>query len=153
MWKVPLHLLFPPSENSIRPDYHIAWSFFPSLNSWPKWQLLQGLSLVILVEINSPTWHSFFFHPHLCLLILERGERRERGRETLMWERNIDQLHLIYSWDQTHNPGMWPGIEPATFWSRGWCSNQLGHTGQGPTWLAFLLYFPSYIFLHSTYYY
>ena len=31
-------------------------------------------------------------------------------------------------------PGYVPclGIEPTTLWSRGWCSNQLSHTGQAP---------------------
>lgn len=42
----------------IRPDYHIAWSF-PSLNSWPKWQLLSGAIPGHLIgNIHSTTWHS-----------------------------------------------------------------------------------------------
>ena len=50
----------------------------------------------------------YFFNTHLriCLPILERQERKEKG--------NIDQLlpiHTLTS-DQTHNPGMCPDQEP-----------------------------------------
>ena len=50
-------------------------------------------------------------------LFLERGEGG-RGRETLMWERNINWLPLACpqpgTWPQPrHVP--WPGIEPVTF--------------------------------------
>ena len=51
------------------------------------------------------------------------GEReRDRDRQTLMWERNIDQLPLIHgpSRDQTHNPSMCPDQEknphPLSIW-------------------------------------
>ena len=40
---------------------------------------------------------SFFLNPHprTCLLILERGKGRKKGRGTLMWERNISWLPFI----------------------------------------------------------
>ena len=48
-----------------------------------------------------------FFNPHLsiCLLILEREERREKQREKYQCERNIDPLPPIHAptRDQTHN--------------------------------------------------
>ena len=73
-----------------------------------------------------------FLNPHLriYLLILEREE--VRGRETLMWERNIDRLvasHACPDWGLNLQPRYvpWLGIEPATFWCMGWCSNQLSH--------------------------
>ena len=52
----------------------------------------------------------FFFHPHprTWLLILERGEKRKRERQTSMLKRNIDQLPLpcVPTRDWTCNPGM-----------------------------------------------
>ena len=61
----------------------------------------------------------FFFNPHLriCLPILEREEGMEGGREregeTLMWERNINWLSLIYpgTRDWTCNLGICPDQE------------------------------------------
>ena len=46
----------------------------------------------------------FFFLPRFYLF-LERGEGRKRGRETLMWERNVNQLPLVHALtrDKTHN--------------------------------------------------
>ena len=47
---------------------------------------------------------NFYPHPRICLLILERGEGRERERE-----RNIDRSPLMRT--QTHSPGMFPARE------------------------------------------
>ena len=46
--------------------------------------------------------------PRWCLLILEIGRRRERVRETLMWERKILLSCLWYL--------PWPGIKPQPYW-------------------------------------
>ena len=45
----------------------------------------------------------FFFFEDFTYLFLGRGEGRKRGRETLMCERNIDQLPFTYP-----NLGAWP---------------------------------------------
>ena len=75
----------------------------------------------------------FFFlnlHPRTCLLILERGEGREREGERNMDVSNIDWLPPLQvpTGDQTLNlqPKHVPplGIQPATFGCTGRCSNQ-----------------------------
>ena len=47
------------------------------------------------------------------LLFLEKGEGREKGRETLTWERNINWLPFKYvsTGHWTHNPGMFSDRE------------------------------------------
>ena len=82
--------------------------------------ILEGLFYFILFF-----WQPFFFFfsslpKDMHIDLRERGREGERGRETLMWERNINRLPLIYElWPGTklhpsHVP--WLGIEPATFW-------------------------------------
>ena len=46
-------------------------------------------------------------------LILERGEGRKRGRETLMWERNISWLSIVHALtgSQSHNLDMCSDLE------------------------------------------
>ena len=66
-------------------------------------------------------------------ILINFPEREREGRETMMWERNMDQLPL----QPRYVP--WPGIEPAIPRFMGWCSNQLSHTGQGH--LGFILSF------------
>ena len=77
-------------------------------------------------------------HPRICLLIWER-------------ERNINWLPPIYTLtrDQTHNPRMsWLGIELASFWCTGWCSNQLSHPARAALLFAYTIWytkrFPKY---------
>ena len=43
----------------------------------------------------------------------ERGKGEKRGKETSMWESNIDWLPLIHTLigEQSYNPGMWPDWE------------------------------------------
>ena len=78
-----------------------------------------------------------YIHIYICIyiyLILERKGGRKREKETLSWERNIDQLPLLWSptRDQTSNPGMCPDQElnwrPFTLQIT---PNQLNHTSQG----------------------
>ena len=80
--------------------------------------------------------YACFFYPYLrtCLLILERGEEKER-----VGKRNINLLPLVCSptGDWTQHLGRCPDQELNT-WPFGlWimlcsnCSNQLSHTGQG----------------------
>ena len=84
--------------------------------------------MFILVHQNfldSFVYLFFYPHPQTYSLLLERGEGRERetGKETLMWERNINQLPLICTStrDQTHNLGMCPEQEsiswPLALWN------------------------------------
>ena len=72
-----------------------------------KYSLISNLQSILL----SADFLLFFFYPRLriCLLILESGggSEREREREPLMWERNIDWLLPICSW----NLGMCPDRE------------------------------------------
>ena len=65
-------------------------------------------SLPIAPLLQTPCAHPFKrFYPHLRtrLLILERGEGREREKE-----RNIDGLPLVHAltWDQARNLGLCP---------------------------------------------
>ena len=55
----------------------------------------------------------WFFILLLCFFKREREGGRKRGRETSMWERNMDQLPLLSAMtrDQTCNPGMCPDWE------------------------------------------
>ena len=68
-------------------------------------------------------------------LLLEREERRGEGRETLMWERSVDWLPPVSTWnrDWTHNLCMCPdqASNPQPFDYRIWHSNQLSQTAQG----------------------
>ena len=50
---------------------------------------------------------TFFVCEDFTYLSLERGEKRETGREILMWGRNIDQVPLAcaLTGDWAHNPG------------------------------------------------
>ena len=55
---------------------------------------------------------SIFKKDFICLL-LERRERREKGRETAICQRYIHQLHLahLHPGDPAHNPGTSPNQE------------------------------------------
>ena len=72
-----------------------------------------------------PFFKKNFFNPHprTCLLILGRGERMERGRETSVWKKTLIYCLLRVAW---HGPNPqpryvpWPGIKPVTFWFMGW---------------------------------
>ena len=60
------------------------------------------------------TFFTFFLNPHLrtFLLILERGEVKERERERKFYVREEHLTvtsHRLHNWDQTHNLGMCPG--------------------------------------------
>ena len=53
----------------------------------------------------------FYLHPRTCLLILEKGEGREGGREKHHCERETLPLTRALTRDQTHNPDMCPDQE------------------------------------------
>ena len=60
----------------------------------------------------------YFFNPHLriCLLISEREEERDRGRETNIVVREKHQLvasHMGLTRDQTHNPLEGTTLQPS----------------------------------------
>ena len=81
------------------------------------------------LECNSfKAWFfiSYFLNPHprICLLILEREEKREREKHQCERETSIGCL--------SYTPRQ--GIEPATFWCMGWCSNQLSHPARANAW-------------------
>ena len=69
-------------------------------------------------------WASFYFlnaHPEdILLLILQRKKGREGGRDTSMWDRNIDQLLPVCfpTGHQTCNLGICP--------NRGWSPQSFG---------------------------
>ena len=74
----------------------------------------------------------------------EEGGERQRGKGTLMWERNINQLIAFHSPpDQGWNPqpryAPWPGIKPANFWCTGRCSNQLSHLAMDSAHYVFVI--------------
>ena len=86
----------------------------------------------------------YYFDPHLKIRLLIFFREREsvcwcRGRGV---ERNIYVRERHWSFtsctcqEQGSNPQPssvpWPGIEPATFWCMGQCSNQLSHPRPGP---------------------
>ena len=106
--------------------YAIDWE----LNQWP-------FGLQASVQSTEP------HQTGLCLLILERREGREGGRETSIQERNkywsatlSTRPNQRLNLQPRHVP--WPRIEPVTLRSMGWSSTQLSHTGQGkiePFWI------------------
>ena len=62
----------------------------------------------------------FYPQPRTCLLILERQGKggRERGRETLISDRNIDQLpctHFNWGLNLQARHVLWPGFEAFRF--------------------------------------
>ena len=89
------------------------------------------------------TWGHFF---------IAFGERmvgggvreRQTDRQTDWGDRNIDlrEKHRLVAFSYVPQQGIEPTtsvctlirIKPVTFWSVGWCSNQLSHTGQGLHW-------------------
>ena len=89
--------------------------------------------------IHAKAVHFILFKKWFYLFIFrERGsEGKKRGRETSMWERNIDQVPLALP---QRGPGpppshvSWLGIELVTFWFMGWCPVQ---------WASLILYVPS----------
>ena len=76
----------------------------------------------------------YFFNPHprTCILISEREEGKDRGRETAMRERNVDPLPLerAPSRDWIQGLGVCPDSE-SSLWVHRRCFNQQNHTGQG----------------------
>ena len=68
---------------------------------------------------NMPQLFKKNSHPRTCLLILERGEGRKKGRET-----------LVAAYTHAPQPGTKPGIELGAFWFMGWHFNQPCHTCQ-----------------------
>ena len=74
------------------------------------------LIFIFCLCLMLPSYFSFLLFFLLShedsLLILERGEERERerGRDTSMWERNISQSvsFPMCPWDKTLNIDMWP---------------------------------------------
>ena len=92
----------------------------------------------VLYSLITVAFHLFIYYPHLktCPLILERERGREGEREG---EKHPSfDSHMCPDQGPNMQPRHvpWWGIKPATFWFIGWCSNQLGHTGQG--WLLSL---------------
>ena len=63
----------------------------------------------------------------ILFIFLERGEGRERGRETSM----CGCLSLAPNWGPGPNPGMCPDWEPAILQFAGLVLNPLSHSGQG----------------------
>ena len=110
----------------------------PDHRNWRiAWSLLHLLALApqapVYKDMNQMQYSEFLFYPHprTCLLILERGEGRERGKET-----SIGCLsHTPQLGNRTYNLGPCP--------DRGWnhellvcgvCEmtpNALSHLGQG----------------------
>ena len=94
-----------------------------SLRKYLIWVLNITVRYVI-VEFFILTWgHTYWFER-------EGKGRRETGRETLMWERSVDQMSVAF---HTHpNRGLnpqprhlpWLGIKLTDFWFTEQCSNQ-----------------------------
>ena len=87
------------------------------------------LSTLLPFVLRLPLFGYLYFLKIICLFIylLERGDRREKGRETIDLRKKY-QLIASYThpdhWlglnlQLTHMP--WPGIEPASLWFAGWC--------------------------------
>ena len=106
----------------------------PQLGTWPATQAF--------AVTGNQTSNPLLCRPPLNPLIWERGEGRERERE-----RNIDELPLLHAPWSNQQPEYvpWPGIEPTTFWCAEWRSNQLGHTGQGNSYLSYFYYQPVFV--------
>ena len=97
----------------------------------------------IMVELNTKIQITIInlFLKYL-FIYLERGEGREkRRRDTLMWERIIDQLPLTPWPEPNLQPRNMPqpGVEPVIICSTGQCSSQLSHTSQGNNYIKFKL--------------
>ena len=90
---------------------HVPWL---GINRWP-FGLQAGIQST---EPHQPEQIISFLGVYL--FILERGEGRERGRDTSMCERYIVQIGCL-SHAPNWGPGLqprhipWPGIEPVTF--------------------------------------
>ena len=85
-------------------------------------------------ELHQPEQHLFFFYPHPRTFFFTAFRERERGREreTLIRERNTDQLLLVGSLTKDLTCNLvcaLTRLEPATFQCAGQPSNQLNHTG------------------------
>ena len=137
---------------------HLCCSMWQNFPFFEAWIIFDFMCMPHLSHLLYP--FIFYFIIILCIILLyifyphpraffhgflERKEGREAGgeresvrtrtrREKHQRERTINKLP---SW--THPDGglnlkpgnvPWPGIEPVTFWSMGWCSNQLRHIGQ-----------------------
>ena len=66
--------------------------------------------------------------PRICLLFLDREERRER--ETLI---SCPCTHTNQGSNLQPNYVLWSGIEPTIFWVMGQCSNQKNHPARALT--------------------
>ena len=77
-------------------------------------QITMALTCItIYLSINIYLFIHCYLHLGTCSLISERGERKEKERETSMWARNTNQLPLAQALirDQTCNPGTCPDWE------------------------------------------
>ena len=113
------------------------------------------------------TYLCFDLHRRTCLLILERGEGKERkgGRNIHVREKHQSVPSRMHP-DRVTNPDgvpnlqpsyvPWSGIEPANFQLTEWLSNQLSHTSQGwdeILWIrtsslhTYLTFYPLFILL------
>ena len=106
----PSHLRRPDWPCTLMPlrcqigHFLVFLPFFPQLTKNSSSVILQGLTQESLPLESLPAIAKTVF-----FLFRERG----RGREILVWERNINQYSLTCapSRDQTCNPGMCPDLE------------------------------------------
>lgn len=87
-------------------------------------------------------WLVFFFlfcfltsHLRICRRERQRARERAEGEHEHEWERVRASVSTWGEREREKEKEIWvgslsicsPGMEPTTFWSRGWCSNQLSH--------------------------
>ena len=112
------------------------WSF-SVLHLWvllPYFLNQKSRCMTNTVVLMATKEQDFIFHPYpsTCLLILDRGEGRER-------EKDVREKHwsvgsgMPLTGGPNLQPGLvpWLGMEPLTFWFMGWCSDQQCHISLG----------------------
>ena len=111
--------------------HNILWSRYCYYIHFTKKTKTRGDTLILL-NFQSKVMHLLFCFKR-AREKLGKGQRR-RGRETLMWERYINQLSLKCSrlGDPTCSPGMCPdGNRASDLLLCGMTPSQQSHTGQG----------------------
>ena len=121
-----------PWKDLNRSSTSLCW-FEPRFHSMHLQNLAMSWEREIAVCCRRPSLKRFFNpYPRTSLLILERGEGRERNINVRVKHWSVASC-MHPDWGPNPQPRHvpWQGTTLATFQSTGRCSEQLNHTGQG----------------------
>lgn len=76
-----------------------------------------------------------FFFKYVCIDLRDKLRREREGEKETSIINQLPPVCAPPTGDRTCNLSMYPKIEPSVFQFTGSCSNQLNHTGQGPSYL------------------